>query len=373
MSDGKERPDPRVKKMEVWLEAEKKVLLAQFLDSTMAKDADPTGKDSYTEDFWRVKTYTKDHDKLKPFPERDFCEPYMVAQHYCGGTWNDYNQPFVVQVGKCNLNCFWCFVPNRLRNASEGAYFTAEEVVDMFLANRQRGVLRISGGEPFLAPEFLFELGNAFLKRLVQHPERMQYCYLWIDTNLLGVGYKLVLEHFNNLRIPYGICGCFKGFDAHTFEQNMAVSEVGQASMLHSPDFAPVIFSKQFESARRILEAIGGRGELFFYVPEIVKCPIPSIDVSDPVKSGEIKADMNTRISQFVKRMRREVSLFAPLRTTILAIKEYESNKEQMITDRIPSGWTKQIWNEILEKTYALDWRWLPQYQIPLRKRFCNL
>jgi hypothetical protein len=331
--------------MDIWLPKERKVLLAQFLDTTMAQDVDPTGKDSFVKDFWRKKTYTKDSDKLLPFMNRDFSEPYMVAQHYCGGTWNDYNQPFIVQVAQCNLACRWCFVPHRLRDASEGRYFSAKGVVELFGQNtpEDHGILRISGGEPFLAPDFLIDIG----KQMAKLPAHKYY--LWIDTNLCGKDYDRVISALSHERIPFGVCGCFKGFDRHTFVANM------EDQFVHEHDTA-TLFASQFIHARIILEWLNnyphGQGELFFYVPEIVY---------------HVKPFIKTLVNSFIERLSNEVHINAPLRTTVLRVKEYDSNKGAITADRVESRLTKQIWNECVEAKYPLELRWIPQYQVSMQ------
>jgi len=316
---------------QVWLDEEKKVFLANFSGSSMIKDSD--NKYSIINDYWRKKTYVKDDEKLLPMYQQEFLEPYRVAQSYCGGTWNDYNTPFAIQVGTCNLNCFWCFVSDELRDGKIGDYFTVKEVLDMWRNNEEKGVLRITGGEPFLAPEFLIEIGKEIKK--LKEKQR----YLWIDTNLLGKKYDLVAKTLSDLEIPFGICGCFKGFDKETFRFNTNAPKD--------------LFNKQFNNARTILNNLYNNGELFFYVPEIL----------ENINEKEIEK----KIINFYEQLTSKVHELAPLRVTVLKIKSYEANKEKLDFKRLESGLTRKLWFKFLKTKYPINKIWLPQYQINLK------
>ncbi len=334
--------------VKIWLENERRVLLTRFLDSDMVKDSKRTD----IGEFWRRKTYVKEYDLLKPQLEREFPEPYQVATMYCDGTWNDYNAPFIVQIPQCNLDCVWCYVPKHMRqahkvkNAAEiGEYFTPEEIIAMWCANADAGILRISGGEPFLAPEFLIELGHVFKEAF--EPANYWRRFLWLDTNLLGRSYEKVIGTLSRLMIPFGVCGCFKGFDRYQFQMNMGYDLDPLLRQGDSP------FNRQLRNARTILDSITTvRGELFFYIPEVIQ----------HMREDQIR-DL---IRFFIGRLVTEVHKFAPLRTTVLYIKEYESNKGTM-PGRVPSGTTKRLWNEFLLANYPKELLWLPQYQIPMQ------
>ncbi len=316
---------------ELWLQRKRKVFLANFTDSLMTYEID----DEYTDvkDFWRKKTYVKNEEMLLPYFEREFPEPYQVAQYYCGGTWNDFNAPFTIQVGFCNLDCRWCYVPKELKRCEVGAYFSAREIIDIWKKNEDKGVLRISGGEAFLAPEFLIEVG----KELKDLNEKGRY--LWIDTNLLGNKYIEVTKCLSELNIPFGICGCFKGFDETTFEFN--TQRNGN------------LYNLQFENANKILNNIGKYGELFFYVPEIIEI----------ISEKRIKK----KILNFLELLRSKIHQLAPLRTTVLIIHEYDANIELMKMDRLKPGYTRELWLEILKELFTTKQIWLPQYQINIK------
>lgn len=315
----------------LWLNEEKKVFLSSFDTSEMKKEEDE--KYTCVNDFWRKKTYVKEEDMLLPSFKREFPEPYQVTQFYCGGTWNDYNAPFTIQVGYCNLDCRWCYVDKKLKICEIGRYFSVKEIINLWKKNEKVGVLRISGGEPFLAPEFLIELGKEFKK--INNNRK----YLWIDTNLLGRDYQKVITNLSSLDIPFGICGCFKGFDKKNFEFN--TQKDGK------------LLDKQFENTKRILDNLGKNGELFFYIPEFI----------EPINDDVIR----NSIIKFIEDIKKKVHNLAPLRFTVLDIHEYYANVENMIEKRLEKGKTKTIWFSILKEIYPIHLLWLPQYQIDIK------
>ncbi len=330
----------------LWNAREGRVLLARFDTSTMKNEA--RSAITIVEDFYRAKTYVKPDDMLLPFREMPFTEPFMVAQARVGGTWNDHNAPFAVQVAGCNANCPFCFVPRELRSFddSTGKWFTAKEVVAIRDGNEPgRKTIRITGGEPFLAPEFISAMGD----ELKDRPDT----FLWIDTNLLGNRYGDVissLHHHVNDR--FGICCCFKGFDEDTFS-------------IHS-GLKPERYIDQWNNAKAIhgaMKELGIQKNLFFYVPEI----------------AFIRAGCNARVTSivesFMTRLQETIHENAPLRVTVLSLKEYDANRgwKERLNEKLGnghvmihgSGVTRRAWNELLERRFPPEMRWLPQYQVP--------
>lgn len=327
--------------MSVYDPATGKVLLANFASAEGMK-ADNTGKDtSELGDFWRTKTYVKPKDMVNPtYPV--FPQPYQMAQALFGGTWNDFNKVFVVQVGKCNLDCWYCFVDKELREGKFGDWFDAYEVMDMW---RESGVpiCRISGGEPTLAPDFLVAMIGQFEDIYNYGAETG---LLWIDTNLAGGPafvnkYKksaMALEYQPNVAIS----GCFKGFCESDAEDATGV----KGNLLKA----------QFETAKALIEETDL--EAFFYVPGITH-----------------KALDNPQgyIEEFFNRMRQEVDEYAPLRTYILEIKNYSPTETHQWGEwnaYLPGGCRPiDLWQQLCRKTYSPELLWLPNHQIQFKKR----
>lgn len=328
----------------------KRVLLARFPDSQMV--ADNQGKaTSSLQDFWRTKTYVKPEEMLNAaYPI--FRQPYSWASSMFGGTWNDYNRVFVIQLPKCNLNCWYCYVDPALRQGLEftegdkrvGQWVSIEELYSEFL-NSDTGLLRISGGEPMLAPEFVIDMVHMVGNQPV-----------WVDTNMsTGKHFFDVL----NEQMPdydpfaswdFGMCGCFKGFT----DQQAAV----QAGVIdrQRKGSQPSLLDAQFAFAKWMVDA--PMIAPFWYVPDLC---------------------VNTTredVRQFFERMRMEVDDCAPLRTHILHIKEYtptDHDQAWKLGDCQRTVDTKErpidIWRELCECTYPPGLVWIPSDQVPLASR----
>lgn len=121
--------------------------------------------------------------------------------------WPSYNNLLSVQVGRCPLNCWHCYLQECLRLSCAECknqpfcckqrrkienihlkYFSAEELLNSFLAQREidkakgiaSDIFRITGGEPFLAPQLIIELLNLLEQRGLQTE-----IFLWTETNIV--------------------------------------------------------------------------------------------------------------------------------------------------------------------------------------------
>ncbi len=156
----------------------------------------------------RIKEYVKVCDIADPMMNPrllEFDQPYQVAAHATGCTWEEGNLVFLEQIADCNLDCDYCFANNPDAPTVE---VTPAEYMDDFYDCRAdrlgRGlspprVCRISGGEPFLHQEWLDELFQEWLH---------DCGYLWIDTNITISPTEAVLLGLSI--VPASICGCFK-------------------------------------------------------------------------------------------------------------------------------------------------------------------
>lgn len=333
--------------MKLWDDEEKKVLLAN-LDGSNMKEEEREGI-TRVEDYYRFKTYTKPEEMLELPWEREFTEPYMVAQASVGGTWNDHNAPFLFQVARCNMKCPYCFVPPDLKKG-KGKYFSASEIVAMRDENEQdRKTIRISGGEPFLAPAFISQMAEAL--------ENKTGTFLWVDTNLAGEQYADVVMSLRfYLHDRFGICGCFKGFDCETFSINSGMEEG--------------MFDMQWKNASTIYRTMRDDLEmesipLFFYVPEVRL-----------IHGNGCTSKIREMVSSFMDVMQARVHENAPLRTTVLYLKEYTANSGWMerVKEETPglvdvdAGVTRRIWNEEIRSRFPPELIWIPQYQVPMGK-----
>lgn len=311
-----------------------KILLTHFKGSEMEKDSKEIG------DFWRIKDYVKTSQMMYHHRYRDFSEPYMVAHHrteqidtWSGKTFNDFNRVFTIQVPGCNLHCKGCYVDRDLIDGKNAEYVDPARIITTFIKTMGGvGVLRFSGGEPFLDYTAIILL----IKEIVKNPGCNPY--LWIDTNLLGSYDGFFSELLDIDFYNIGIAACFKGLNFEEFAWFTGHEEE--------------MYEKQWENAGYLMAACRDmQYDLFFSVPEIVR---------------EISPWEATQAVRWFIDNLSEIHSNAPLRTTILTWKEYEANKGSFPEYRFESGMTRQMFVEFLLSKYSYEKVWLPQYQISL-------
>ncbi|MGD0992147.1 MAG: hypothetical protein ABR998_06725 [Gemmatimonadales bacterium] len=130
----------------------------------------------------------------------------------------------VFQNAACNWRCWYCFVDyDRLSaNLRVAKYFTAEELIDLYLREPARPeVLDLSGGQPDLVPEWTLWTLQALEARgyagrvFVWSDDNLSNCYLW--------KYTTPEQRMYMAKFPaYARVGCFKGFDRASFAFNTA-------------------------------------------------------------------------------------------------------------------------------------------------------
>ena len=291
---------------------------------------DNSGKStSKLSDYWRTKTYVKPIEMQNPdYPI--FPQPYQVGVDKFGGTWLDYNEVFIVQVAQCNLNCWYCFVDKELRVSDEslGAWFTAQEVIEMWRESGSR-VLRVSGGEPTLAREFLHDL-------ILLMPG--EDGLLWIDTNLMFDQRLINALKGVTMEEAYNVCfsGCFKGWTAND-----------------AWEFCGANLDQQFDAAHALVKHTPF--ELFFYIPDAMT---PGVTSSD--------------IEAFFNRMVEEVDPMAPLRTYVLHVKDYtptDKSKWVDVRQQVDGLRPIELWQHLCRKTFGPELNWIPNHQVSFINR----
>ncbi|MGW8444287.1 hypothetical protein ACWGXJ_25585 [Paenibacillus sp. S33] len=130
----------------------------------------------------------------------------------------------VFQLAACNWRCWYCFVDFELLAGNEkfGSFFTADELVDMFLNEHNHpNVLDLSGGQPDIVPEWCLWTMQSLEERKMNNK-----VFLWMDDNLGTETLWEVLtpEEINymaNYPLHSRAC-CFKGYDDNSFRFNTA-------------------------------------------------------------------------------------------------------------------------------------------------------
>ena len=332
-----------------------KVLFARFSGTAQTKDGRVHTR--IMDDFFRAKVYTKPEEiELNPFRG----EPAGIAAQKL--TISNRKRKIVVvpeecnttglcQVNGCNLRCWFCYVPDEIKNANPkyGEYFSAEEYLIQFFIwskktqnsinpDEKLNILRLSGGEVFLVPEIIFWMTEAIKKFGVQ-----DYIYLWVDSNLstkdfywkyLTSEQRKKIRDFKNI----GFMGCYKGFDKETFYETTGAT--------------PKFFDEQFKMHKKLIdEGLDVYSYLYLAVNST--------------------KNLRKRLIAFMDRLSEEVDILAPLRLSTPIIKVYEANKNRLTPERkraIENQWfAMKIWKEELEKRFKPEDLLLKPHEVPVR------
>lgn len=328
----------------------KKVLLAILSGTEQAKDLT---KERFWKDIFRSKIYTKAKDQnLDPFrgepagiaaAKLTIPEKTIVTPKECNAT-------FFGQVNGCNLRCWQCFVDriNTSANPKHGKYVSAEEYLVQFLIesrNHQNSnnpdlklnILRISGGEPFIVPEFI-----AWMIEAIEKFNLEDSIYFWVDSNLCtGDFYWRYLTRIQREKIRnfknIGFMGCYKGFDEENFTQTCGA--------------APEFFSEQFKMHRRLIDE-GLDVYTYLY----------------PLTSSTYK--LRGRLTAFIERLQEEVDNYAPLRLTTPLTKVFGPTKKRLTPKRekaIKNQYKAiRIFKEEMKRRFGSKADLLP-HQIPVK------
>ena len=244
----------------------------------------------------------------------------------------------VFQIAACNLNCWYCFVPRELLagNKSPSAWFTAEELLDLYFAEKNRPmVFDFSGGHPDLAPEWVLWSMETLIRKDLQ--DRV---YLWSDDNLTTdftwslldkSGFNLLKEYKN-----FGRVGCLKGFDPGSFSFNTGES----ANLL----------TFQFELLKKLV--------------------VSGIDTYAYVTfTTETLEYSKEKMGKFVDDLQR-IHPNLPLRTVPLEVVAFEPVKQRMTpsySEALENQYKVLIyWKEEIESRFSLEERTKRIFEIPL-------
>lgn len=116
----------------------------------------------------------------------------VTAAARLGGHWSDHNLAAITHVGSCNFRCAYCYVSFRHLAGHDGFPGDAESLVMDFLrirgelmeSGRALTILRVSGGEPLLAPGLVAEVYQELARR-----ELLDQCILKAESNLSALPY----------------------------------------------------------------------------------------------------------------------------------------------------------------------------------------
>lgn len=147
--------------------------------------------------------------------------PHRIASVY-GGTWEDWNRHFVIQVSGCPLKCWYCYVDN----FEQDKMVTAQELVEEYARFRDKvpdlNVLHFMGGCPgryaHVWPEIRDCLDHNGLENTVLLSD-----VILVEHWVYGVKPWLNVPHRTLLSV------CLKGTNFHNFLRNTGMDLFAQS------------------------------------------------------------------------------------------------------------------------------------------------
>lgn len=202
----------------------------------------------------------------------------------------------VFQLAYCNMNCWYCFVPDNLKEVQKNCskWFSCKEMVDeLEKFCKDKTVIDLSGGNPELTPEWPLWLARELKSRKLDR----KY-YIWSDDtlstqsmfNFLTEDEILELASYKN----YGKVCCFKGFDEDSYVYNSGLVKDN--------------YNNQFAILKKYIDY---GFDVYGYI----------------TLTTENTEDLELKISRFIDRLQKEVSYYFPLRIIPLKIFQFSPTK----------------------------------------------
>ncbi len=244
----------------------------------------------------------------------------------------------VFQNAACAWRCWYCFVPFELLtgNAKLSSWITADELVDLYIAESDRPVvIDLTGGSPDLTPEWVLWVMRALEARGLERS-----VYLWSDDNLSTDFLWRYLTPADRAKISsypsYGRVACFKGFDGSSFSFNTHAD--------------PTAFDRQFELMRRL---IGESIDCYCYA----------------TFTAESDTGLSVAMSNFVDRL-QAIHPNLPLRTIPLHVEMF-SPVQPRLDDIRRAALSVQdaaitAWNDELSRRFTSSERAQPIYRVSI-------
>jgi organic radical activating enzyme len=218
-------------------DGERKYLMANFSKTLQKKDIE-VHTSTMGNDFYRTKDNLKvdaNNPKALAKAVKDQFDISDWASKKLNLSLGDCNLAFMPQLKSCNIWCPWCFVDDVSKNGEKGngEFFSIPEIVDAFQKVRKEEgkplhVIRLSGGEPTLAPWQWIELLEELEKRGLE-----KEIYFQGETNLttgsfiedlqrngrLDKDFFQKVAKYNN----FGVLCSFKGTDTESNLRTMGI------------------------------------------------------------------------------------------------------------------------------------------------------
>ncbi|MFA6594000.1 MAG: radical SAM protein [Candidatus Buchananbacteria bacterium] len=206
-----------------------------------AKEVDPLAAGAYGKKF--VDTSRLSPGEIEECLKQQEFDFALWFKHIAGYELSralDYNAPFILQVAGCNFHsgacdggCLYCFVDNELndgqRETGKKWLVDVDDVIDSFLMARDKvreiykkqtgvdlniKVLRVSGGEPTIALDWIIKLWRRI-------EERGEDIVGQVDTNL-STPHLWPIDYYRHLAVfPVKVLAAIKGTDNANLRDNV--------------------------------------------------------------------------------------------------------------------------------------------------------
>lgn len=278
----------------------------------------------------------------------------IIIQSKLGGHWNQYNRFISVHSSACTFSCWHCYVEEELKNpviaAKEGfmEFVSADEVVENFLKQKEvdegkdmeDNVLRITGGEPFLMPDFILEV----LKK-IENIGKNKEIFVWTETNLIPFFKKKGENHiWVEKWVNINEIASFKNFCIHPCLHGISPENFQWITQSHP---------KYFD------ELLNGLNTLIEYKLEIY--PTFGSNVSPPKMLPYIFEKLikiNDNLPLRFALIDYEVDCYLPVvRRIITSSKPEQMYNKILVIDR---------WSKLLKERYGIGYAEKPRHEVPL-------
>lgn len=354
------------------------LIISDFGSSSVASE--PGSIEKYFRIFTPVKPYKGRKLNLvyggafNPFKDTLMDYPTIV-QYKLGkvGTldWGNFNRLISLHISRCPLSCWHCYVDECLKShcdiCIEQTYcdqnrkvkigikedwFSAKKIVDDFVKQRsldkKRGllsnILRITGGEPFLAPELLLEILDELKSRQLD-----KEVFLWTETNLVPLIVQdndetiVSDELLNRLTAYHNFCvnPCFHGLSESNF-QDITGRRMDNFNLLLNA------FKRLFDAGIDIYPTFGSN----MSSPRDVECfynRVSQMNELLPLRFCLIEYDLDYKP---IKCRRENIRHFA--------------KKHEKVYDRFQ---IIERWDKLLRKNTKYEYGDIPRHLVPMKKR----
>jgi uncharacterized Fe-S cluster-containing radical SAM superfamily protein len=276
-----------------------------------------------------------------------------IIGHKLRKPWHMFNRLIAIHIPLCPNDCWHCYVPKELyvtdQLSKHHIALTAREIVDLFkkqqdLDQNQKkdsNVLRITGGEPFLVPELIFEI-----LQTIQKDRLSDKIFVWTETNLesfVGPEGQAFMDQPDNKAILNELKN-FSNFCVHPCFHGLSKEEF---NLITGKDYS-INLEDQIAALRRLVMA------------EIDVYPTFGTNVCDP---------SNIRL---LYEGLKSISPNLPLKVALVKY-DFENyppvaSRVAPKTERIPLIFSRfaalRIWNQLLMRDYGIGYAVFPRHLV---------